>query len=254
MTAGPSPNRLLGGWRNAVHPHRVLQDTDDQPLISVITVVRNGAATLEACIRSVQAQSYPNVEHIIIDGGSTDGTLDILRRHDGELAYWSSGKDAGIYDALNKGVEAVNGRYYVPLGCDDLMTPDGAAAFARHVGQADIAYGHVRFNCPDHPPRLIRNHSAGVAIKVDAHRRWGLYDISYRIAADTKFLNMVRRFGTVVHFDDVVGVFVAGGASGNYARNIREHARAMRESGTWGPLRSFVWLAPRLIRVSLTQG
>jgi hypothetical protein len=57
-----------------------------------------------------------------------------------------------------------------------------------------------------------------------------------------------------VHFDDVVGVFVAGGASGNYARNIREHARAMRESGAWGPLRSFAWLAPRLVRASLMRG
>lgn len=253
MTASPPSDRLFGGWRNAVQPPRAPQDTDDQPLISVVTVVWNGAATLEACIRSVQAQSYPNVEHIIIDGGSTDGTLDILRKYDSELAYWSSGKDAGIYDALNKGIEAVTGRYYVPLGCDDLMTPEGAAAFARHVGQADIAYGHVRFDYPGHPSKLIRNHSSGVAIKVDAHRRWGFYDTSYRIAADTKFLNLVRRFGTIVHFNDVVGVFVAGGASGNYTRNIHEHARAMRESGAWSSLRSFAWLAPRLLRASLMR-
>jgi len=242
---------ITGGWRNDASSTRTSHDTDALPLISVVTVVWNGATTLEACIQSVLNQSHPNIEHVIIDGGSTDGTLDILRKYDSELAYWSSGKDAGIYDALNKGVKQVAGKYYIPLGCDDLLTPTGAAAFARNLHNKDIVFGHVRFEYPGRPAQLVRNHSAGVAIRVEAHQKWGFYDTSYRIAADTKFLNLVRRLGSVANLDDVVGVFVAGGASGNYRQNIREHARAMRESGAWGRSRSLAWLVPRLIRASI---
>jgi len=242
---------MIGGRRNAPQGAESPVDSPQRPLVSVVTVVWNGVATLEQCIQSVLRQTYRNVEHIIIDGGSTDGTLDLLRQYDDRLAYWSSGPDAGIYDALNKGIRLVNGRYYIPLGCDDLLTPEAAAAFAGHLDGADVVFGQVRFQKPGKPPALIRNHSAGVAISVEAHRKFGFYDTSYRIAADTKFLNQARLGGRVRSIDDVVGCFIAGGASGNYRLNIREHARAMRESGAWTGLRAFAWLAPRLVRATL---
>jgi len=79
------------------------QSYPDKPLISIITVVFNGEKYLEETIQSVINQSYDNVEYIIIDGGSTDGTVDIIKKYEGQIDYWVSEKDKGIYDAMNKG-------------------------------------------------------------------------------------------------------------------------------------------------------
>lgn len=92
--------------------------------ISIITVVRNGAKTLEACIQSVIGQSYEDIEFIVIDGGSTDGTLDILRRHDNSISFWVSESDNGIYDAMNKGARHVTGDRILFLGSDDTLLAD----------------------------------------------------------------------------------------------------------------------------------
>ncbi len=221
--------------------------TSSLPRLSVLTVVRNGEATLEACIRSVAAQTYPNVEHIIIDGASTDGTLEILRRNDSALEVWISEPDSGIYNALNKAIRLCSGRHYVVLGGDDLLLPMAAESFMRHADKGLVVFGWVFFESPRKGAMRIRAHSGGCLIHIEAHRRFGLYDESYRIAADTRFLMAARRAGVTAEIDDIVGVFAAGGASGRYARNVVEHARAMRESGAWGALRSLAWTTPRRV-------
>jgi glycosyltransferase involved in cell wall biosynthesis len=219
--------------------------TSSLPRLSVLTVVRNGEATLEACIRSVAAQTYPDVEHIIVDGASTDGTLEILRRNDSALEIWISEPDRGIYNALNKAVRLCSGEHYVVLGCDDLLLPTAVESFMRHADKGLVVFGWVFFQSPRKGVMRIRAHSAGCMIHIEAHRRFGFYDESYRIAADTRFLMAARRAGVTAEIDDIVGVFAAGGASGSYARNVAEHARAMRESGAWGAMRSLAWIAPR---------
>lgn len=93
----------------------------NQPLITVITVVFNGEKHLEQTILSVIKQSYNNVEYIIIDGGSTDNTLDIIRRYENQIDYWISEKDNGIYDAFNKGVLSATGEWVCFLGADDFF-------------------------------------------------------------------------------------------------------------------------------------
>src|SRR6266542_5471148 len=92
--------RRLHGARKASRP--------GLPLVSVITVVFNRARHIEETIRAVLAQSYPNVEYIVIDGGSTDGTIEIIRRYDDRIDYWISERDAGVYDAMNKAVSLVS--------------------------------------------------------------------------------------------------------------------------------------------------
>lgn len=84
---------------------------EDKPLVSIITVVYNGEKYLEETILNVINQSYDNVEYIIIDGGSTDGTLDIIKKYENMIDYWVSEKDAGIYDAMNKGIDLVSGEW-----------------------------------------------------------------------------------------------------------------------------------------------
>ncbi|GAB3708077.1 glycosyltransferase family 2 protein [Spirosoma flavus] len=92
------------------------------PLISIITVVYNAQSTLEATIQSVVNQQKGLFEYWIIDGGSTDGSLDIIRRHEHELAGWISEPDTGIYDAMNKGVDRASGDWLFFLGADDTLT------------------------------------------------------------------------------------------------------------------------------------
>lgn len=106
-----------------------------QPLkISVVTVSYNAATTIEETILSVVDQTYDNIEYIVIDGGSTDGTVDIIKRyseggseygkHNNSISYWVSEPDKGIYDAMNKGIAAATGNYILFLGADDTFIGD----------------------------------------------------------------------------------------------------------------------------------
>ena len=91
------------------------------PLITIIIAVFNGAKTLQQCIDSVAQQSYPNKELIIIDGGSKDGTLDLLKANSEKIDYWVSETDNGIYNAWNKGLAQANGDWICFLGADDFF-------------------------------------------------------------------------------------------------------------------------------------
>jgi glycosyltransferase involved in cell wall biosynthesis len=99
----------------------VTHASETSPLVSIITVVLNGAPYVSRAIESVVYQSYNAVEFIVIDGGSTDGTLDILRAYDQAIDYWVSEPDSGIYDAMNKGVSVARGNWVLFLGADDVL-------------------------------------------------------------------------------------------------------------------------------------
>ena len=101
--------RLEGGLRT-----KSFRKTSEigRPLVSIITVVRNGEKYLEEIIKSVINQTYNNVEYIIIDGGSTDGTLAIIKKYEDYIDYWASERDKGIYDAMNKGMDLAIGDFY----------------------------------------------------------------------------------------------------------------------------------------------
>lgn len=105
------------------HPINIKIDINNTEfsLITVITVVFNGVKYLEETIQSVINQNYNNVEYIIIDGGSTDGTLEIIKKYEHAIDYWVSERDAGIYDAMNKGIELSFGEWLYFLGGDDML-------------------------------------------------------------------------------------------------------------------------------------
>lgn len=119
------------------------------PLISVITVVLNGEQYLEETIRSVVNQSYNNVEYIIIDGGSTDKTLDIIRQYEDKIDYWVSEKDGGIYDAMNKGVLLSTGEWVNFMNCGDRFYSDDIVnyIFTKNIC-SDFLYGDVELRYP----------------------------------------------------------------------------------------------------------
>jgi len=109
------------------------QSYPGRPLISIVTVVYNGAKHLEQTILSVLKQSYPNVEYLIIDGGSTDGTLEIIRQYEEAIDYWISETDKGIYDAMNKGISLASGDYIVFLNADDWYERGAIESVAQNI-------------------------------------------------------------------------------------------------------------------------
>jgi glycosyltransferase involved in cell wall biosynthesis len=113
------------------------------PMVSIITVVYNGADLLEGTLLSVLGQSYPNIEYIIVDGASADGTLGIIRRYEREIAQWASAPDKGIYDAMNKGLQMARGQYVWFMNCGDrIHAPDTLSrVMADWSPEVDALYG-----------------------------------------------------------------------------------------------------------------
>jgi glycosyltransferase involved in cell wall biosynthesis len=105
------------------------EGTPDQPLVTVITAVLNGQPYVEGCLESVINQDYPHIEHILIDGGSSDGTVDVLRTYDDRVALWTSEPNGGLYDAWNKGLPEARGEWICFIGIDDEFLPGGVSAY-----------------------------------------------------------------------------------------------------------------------------
>lgn len=113
------------------------------PILSVITVVRNGAGAIGACISSVVKHATPDMEYIVIDGGSTDGTVEILRAHSSHINFWISEPDQGIYDAMNKGLKQAHGQWILFLGHDDEMAIAPAELIPHLLDPTAIYYGNA---------------------------------------------------------------------------------------------------------------
>ena len=172
-----------------------------RPLVSVITVVYNGAATLEATISSVAAQTFTDREFVIVDGGSKDATLDIIKKHSGTVTRWISEPDKGVYDAMNKGIRLAEGEWLYFLGSDDTFQDSGVLAnfFGGATGdlaELDLIYGDVlspsykgRYDGEFNYEKLLsRNLSHQAAFyRKSLFGRLGDYDQHYRMHADWDF-------------------------------------------------------------------
>jgi len=122
------------------------QSQENQPLITVVTVVRNGEETLEKTILSVINQSYKNVEYIIVDGASTDGTLDIVKKYEDRIDYWISEPDNGIYSAMNKGIDLATGEWINFMNSGDFFTKNDVLERVfdnTNWNNIDVVYGNA---------------------------------------------------------------------------------------------------------------
>jgi glycosyltransferase involved in cell wall biosynthesis len=199
------------------------------PLVSIVTVVFNGERFLEGTIKSVLNQTYENVEYIIIDGGSADGTLDIIRQYKDEIDYWRSKKDQGIYDAMNQGIALCTGEIIGIISADDFYDQNTISLVVKtfQKSHADIIFGNklmineeiglqrvVSVAVPDSANNTaINNVHPTVFVARQIYEKF-LFDTSYKIAADYDL--MIRFFGANYKFEKIDSVLVvmrSGGAS-----------------------------------------
>jgi glycosyltransferase involved in cell wall biosynthesis len=209
------------------------------PLITVITVVYNGAKYLEDTIKSVINQTYPNVEYIIIDGGSTDGTIDIIKKYEDYIDYWVSEPDKGIYDAMNKGIKVAIGEYFVFLGSDDIMINSWfinainyTMKFSRYKKNKEnyYIYGNIVFLSNNKKilykynqlkdilvlkKEFIIPHSGSI-ISAKLFRSYSLYDDKYRIIGDYAWVLKVIENTSFLYIDSFQIEMRLGGTSNSY--------------------------------------
>jgi glycosyltransferase involved in cell wall biosynthesis len=224
------PPRTGGGWRRA-DPERIT-GSDGLPLVSVVTVCRNAAATIVDTIESVRRQSYPAIEHIVIDGGSTDGTVELLAARNDVIAEWRSEPDGGIYDAFNRGIALARGELIQIINADDRLGEDQIARAVRALRrepEADLVHGDVVLHGwrggdvritgdPGWARSVARRMPAIAQATVLARRRVferaGLFRTDLQIASDYDWFIRVARAGCrSVHDPAVVAHMRAGGVS-----------------------------------------
>ena len=210
--------------------------TPGYPLVSVVTVVRNGARHLEQTIQSVLSQDYPNVEYIILDGGSTDGTLAIVQRYERRVDYYRSAPDGGIYHAMNQGIALCHGELIGLKNADDWFAPGAISQVVRTWQQtnAEVVYGDTYTVWQEVPLRLSlfkSNHAGLGSGQAIDHRNMFLpaplykampYNTRYRIAADYDLmLRLWQRGATFAHTGSVLGYKRRGGVSASL-QTVRE--------------------------------
>src|SRR5688572_26851104 len=116
---------------------------EEQPLVSIITIVFNGEKHLQQTIESVLGQTYSNIEYIIVDGGSKDNSVSIIEKYSTQLAYWISEPDKGISDAFNKGISKANGEMIGLINADDWYEKDTVQKVMALRGNCDVVYGNL---------------------------------------------------------------------------------------------------------------
>lgn len=164
------------------------------PCISIITVVFNGEKSLERCIKSVKSQSYKNIEYIIIDGNSTDQTVNIIKKNEESIFYWVSEPDRGVYDAMNKALKIASGEWIYFLGSDDVFVSQNILNkifLIRNISTFQILYGNVLY---DNKYLYKSRYSNALLIKNTLHHQGTFYrnslfknfsyDLNFSVFAD----------------------------------------------------------------------
>lgn len=235
--------------------------------ISVITVCYNSAKTIGDTLRSVRAQSHGDIEHIIIDGGSSDNTLDIIAADGPHVAMLVSERDKGLYDAMNKGLALATGEVVGFLNSDDVFANADVlseVALVMAEPSIDACYGDLVYVAPDDTGKVIRYWRSQRFVRglfergwVPAHptfyarrelyQEFGRFDVSMRLAADFDMLLrlFVVRGITTTYIPHVLVRMRLGGASNeSLAHVIRQNveiARAFRKYGFRVGLKPFVF-------------
>ena len=201
-----------------------------KPVISIITVVFNGKIVLPNTIKSIRAQDYDKIEYIIIDGGSKDGTLDVIKTNEDIISFWSSESDKGIYDAMNKGLKKATGDYVWFLNAGDEIFSPGTLSKVFSLGKADAYYGDVGYidekgdtlgtrTLKTPPPELSwREMIKGMVVShqsfIVKRELASNYDLRYKYVADVDWMiSTLKDCKTVTNTNMVLSKFLVGGFS-----------------------------------------
>lgn len=218
------------------------------PKVSIITVVYNDRDLLANTIESVLAQEYPYIEYLVIDGGSTDGTVDVIRQYADRIAYWVSEPDHGLYDAMNKGLAQASGDYVWFLNAGDLIyASDTLAEIIAHADGADCLYGQAALLDEQGNIVGLRKHKRLPKQLTWKHMRLGMvvshqalivarniapqYRTEYRIASDIDWtIRVLRKARRIRNTGHIVCKFLLGGLSSrHWRRSLLERFRILTQ-------------------------
>ena len=194
-------------------------------LVSVITAVYNGGSTLERAIKSVASQTFSRIEFIIIDGGSTDCSIELLREYNNSIDYWVSEPDKGIYDALNRGIALATGEWLYFLGADDALVDVNVfdSIFSQQDDTkfiyGDVVYGNTgRIYGGEFTRRMLTKENIcqqGIFYHADLFKIIGNFDLKYPLLADWVFNMQAFALSGVkpTHVNIVIAEYSLDGAS-----------------------------------------
>lgn len=243
--------KLKSVGKNSYEETKLKIDKDQNIKISIITVVRNGVPFISETIESVLEQTYKNIEYIVIDGLSNDGTLDIVRAHETSISFWMSERDAGIADAFNKGLRQASGEYIMFLNADDklagkdVITEMVSAIHANNF--PTLIYGDIFVIDRDTSSmkrRVSIDFSEHALLKgrmfphpsLLANRRYfdlyGNFDTSFSITMDYEWLLRGAIKETVVHIPVLATYFREGGVSTTNDQRVKDELiLALKKNG-----------------------
>jgi len=228
--------------------------------ISIITAVYNNREHLQNCFESVFSQTYSDIEYIVVDGGSTDGTIDVIKKYSSKITTWISEPDRGIYDALNKGILMATGDVIGFLHSDDLLNSSETIAHIANsfeVTKADAAYGDLVYISKENPDKIIRYWKSSnftppllrkgwmpphptLFVKSSWYKSKKGFRTDFRISADYDLILRLfsdRNFKTC-YLSEVITRMRLGGASNRSVKNIylksKEDYIALKESKVGG--------------------
>lgn len=206
--------------------------------ITVVTVVYNAVNCIENTIKSIINQDYENIEYIVIDGGSTDGSIDIIQKYESKIDYWVTEPDNGIYDAMNKAIDKATGRWVNFMNAGDLFYSNNTlssifnnsdySAYSAIYGDAqyllkNISYTREGYDCDEDHFMPFSHQAAFVRLDVAKANK---FNLKYKIAADTEFfLKLNREKHPLKHFSVIVCSYNA--LEGISMHNEIKHTREM---------------------------
>lgn len=251
LKAPAHPLRQTGGRRSTIK-----RGSDpERPLVTVITIVLNRKETLPQTIMSVLSQSYPNIEYIVIDGGSTDGTLDAMDQFGEKIDLWISEPDRGTSDAFNKGLSLARGEFIFGLSSDDWIGADFIELAVKALLRtgADFVFGNMAMYTNGNLVSLIepdkdyakslmsgnpRFNYPCMVIKREWFLNVGLIDMTYKIAGDYEWLLRFHQHGGKGHCEKLLTVHRTTGGTGGRRpgesylfQSLSEQLRVLRQHG-----------------------
>lgn len=197
----------------------------EEPLVSIITIVYNGEEYIEQAILSVLHQTYPNIEYIIVDGGSTDNTASIINKYSNQLHKFISEKDRGISDAFNKGIKMTTGTFIGILNADDWYERHAVEMVIANSKSADVIYGDMKLWNNNEVDFVVKgNHTLlehemtlnhpTVFVRRSCYEKFGFFDETYKCAMDYDMLLRLKVNGSrFVHVPHVLANMRWGGFS-----------------------------------------